>query len=111
MISRRRLLGNALTAFFSLRLMRGAAALAAVPGAPRTPLKEKDAVAMAFDYRQDARTVDPRLFPSYLKGQSCASCALIEFGTGRMRGCSLFPGKLVDAGGWCINWQQRGGKS
>jgi hypothetical protein len=111
MFSRRRFLGSTLTAFFALRLMRGAGALAAAPGAPRTPLAEKDAAAMAVDYQQDARAVDPRLFPNYRKGQTCATCALIEFGTARMRGCALFPGKLVAAGGWCSNWQQRGGKS
>jgi hypothetical protein len=108
MISRRRLLGGGLAALFALRLVR--AALAAVPGAPRTPLDEQDVAAKAYAYQQDARSVDPRLFPGYRRGQSCSTCALIELGSARMRGCSLFPGRLVAAAGWCRSWQVRGGK-
>lgn len=99
-----------LTAILGLRLVRGRGALAAVPAAPRTPLNEQDAAAKTFAYRQDARSVDPRLFPTYHRGQSCATCSLIDFGTARLRGCSLFPGKLVDAAGWCRSWQLRGTK-
>jgi hypothetical protein len=112
MINRRHLLGSVLlTAIAGLRLLRGPGALAAMPGAPRTPLDEREATAQAFAYRRDARSVDPRLFPTYRKGQSCASCALIEFGTARSRGCSLFPGRLVAAAGWCHGWQLRGSKA
>jgi hypothetical protein len=82
-----------------------------VPNAPRRLLDEPDPAAKAVAYQQDARKVDPRLFPTYRRGQSCATCSLIEFGTARVRGCSLFPGKLVAAGGWCNVWQLRGGKS
>jgi hypothetical protein len=109
MISRRRLLnGTLLAAIVGIRVMRGSDAFGA---APRTPLDEKDAAAAAVAYREDARRVDPRLSPTYRRGQSCATCALIEFGTARLRGCSLFPGKLVAATGWCRLWQLRGGKS
>ena len=109
MISRRRLLnGPLLTAFIGIRVMRGSEAFGA---APRTPLGEKEAAATAVAYREDARRVEPRLFPTYRRGQSCTTCALIEFGTARLRGCSLFPGKLVAATGWCRLWQLRGGKS
>lgn len=98
-----------LTAFISLRAVGGSRA--PVPGAPRTPLDEQDAAAKAVAYQQDARKVDPRLFPTYRRGQSCTTCALIEFGTAPMRGCSLFPGKLIAAAGWCNVWELRGGKS
>ena len=109
MISRRRMLKfTLLTAVIGIPVMRGSGALGATP---RVPLDEKAAAAKAVAYQQDARTVDPRLFPTYRRGQSCATCALIEFGTARLRGCSLFPGKLVAATGWCSVWQLRGGKS
>jgi High potential iron-sulfur protein len=112
MTSRRRLLKTALlTALTGLGVVRGSEALGAAPRAPRTPLEENDAAAKAVAYQQDARKVDPRLFATYRRGQSCATCALIEFGTARLRGCSLFPGKLVAAAGWCSAWQLRGGKS
>jgi hypothetical protein len=111
MISRRGMLSSALlTAFGGLGMAGGSRALGAEPGAKRTPLDEKDPAAKAVAYQQDARKVDPRLFPTYRRGQSCTTCALIEFGTAPLRGCSLFPGKLVAAAGWCTAWQLRGGK-
>lgn len=111
MITRRRILNSALlTALTGLPVASGARSLGA-PGAPRTPLDEQEAAAKAIDYRQDARKVDPRLFPAYRRGQSCTTCSLIEFGTAPMRGCSLLPGKLVAAAGWCSVWQLRGSKS
>jgi len=108
MISRRRILNGALfMTLIGIRAVRGATALAAKPGAPRKPLDEQDPTAEALGYRQDARKVDPKEFPTYRSGQACSTCALIEIGTARLRGCSLFPGKLVSAGGWCSGWQQR----
>jgi High potential iron-sulfur protein len=112
MINRRRKLNSALfTALIGLLVERGSRALGAAPVAPRAPLDERDAAAKAVAYQQDARKVDPRVFPTYRRGQSCATCALIEFGTARLRGCSLFPGKLVASAGWCSVWRLRGGKS
>ena len=111
MINRRHLLaGVLLAATAGLRIARGPDALAATAAALRTPLDEQDAAAKAQAYEEDARGVDPRQFPTYKRGQSCSTCALIEFGTARMRGCSLFPGKLVAAGGWCRSWRLRGSK-
>ena len=111
MTSRRQLLKSVLLATpIGLCAVRGSGALAAATGAPRTPLDEQDAAAKALGYRQDARSVDTQAFPAWRRGQSCSTCALIEFGTARQRGCSLFPGKLVAAGGWCSGWQQRGSK-
>ena len=112
MISRRRMLNSALlTTLIGLRVVGGSKVLGAAPAAPRAPLDEQDPAAKAVVYQQDARKVDPRQFPNYRRGQSCATCALIEFGTAPLRGCSLFPGKLVAAAGWCSVWQLRGGKS
>ena len=111
MISRRRLLNSALlTACSGLGVVGGSRTFGAVP-AKRTPLEEREVAAKAVAYQQDARKVDPHLFPTYRRGQSCTTCALIEFGTAPMRGCSLFPGKLVAAAGWCNVWQLRGSRS
>ena len=100
-----------LTAFSGLRVAGGSRALGAEPGAKRTPLEEQEVAAKAVGYRRDARKVDPGQFPTYRRGQSCTTCALIEFGTAPLRGCSMFPGKLVAAAGWCTAWQLRGAKS
>jgi hypothetical protein len=57
---------------------------------------------------ESAAKVDAKANPTWRRGQSCATCALIEFGTGRARGCSAVPGKLVLATGWCKVWRLRG---
>jgi hypothetical protein len=109
MNSRRRLLkGALLMTLIGLRAASGSRALGAA--APRTPLEEQDAAAKVLGYRQDARSVDPQAFPTWRRGQSCSTCALVEFGTARLRGCTLFPGNLVASAGWCSGWQQRGAK-
>lgn len=112
MIRRRRMLtGALLTTFIGLSVGRGSRAFAARPSETRILLDEKDPAAKAVAYQENARNVDPRLYPTYRRGQSCTTCALIEFGTARIRGCSLFPDKLVVAAGWCNVWKLRGTKS
>ena len=38
-------------------------------------------------------------------GQSCANCALVQGADGdAWRPCQIFPGKLVNAEGWCSVW-------
>jgi hypothetical protein len=76
----------------------------------RTLLDPSEPEAMAVAYVHDARTVDPAKFPAFESGQTCQTCALLESGTGRMRGCSLFPGRLVMPTGWCTAWVPRGGR-
>ena len=111
MINRRHILKRIVFAtLIGLRVARGPGALAAVPAGPRTALTEQEAAAKVLGYRQDARSVDAHAFPAWRRGQSCATCALIEFGTARLRGCSLFPGRLVAASGWCSGWKMRGSK-
>lgn len=42
---------------------------------------------------------------SSVDGQTCANCALIQGADGdAWRPCQIFPGKLVDAEGWCSVW-------
>ena len=38
-------------------------------------------------------------------GQTCANCALVQGADGdEWRPCQIFPGKLVNANGWCSVW-------
>ena len=38
-------------------------------------------------------------------GQICANCALVQGADGdEWRPCQIFPGKLVNAKGWCFVW-------
>ena len=74
----------------------------------RTLLGEDEPAAVAIAYIANARNVDAKKFPAYRRGQSCVTCAFIEFGTGLQRGCTLVPGRLVMAPGWCKVWKLRG---
>lgn len=58
--------------------------------------------AKALSYVHDAANVDKSKQPRYQEGQNCANCALFQAkGDEEWAGCSIFPGKLVNAAGWC----------
>jgi hypothetical protein len=70
---------------------------------PRVDIK--DPAAVALGYTEDAALVDTKKYPSYAKGSTCENCLLLEGKEGsHYRPCSLFPGKLVAAKGWCTGW-------
>ena len=65
-------------------------------------LSEDDPQATALSYFEDATRADSARFPRYQAGQMCANCALFLGEEGSPVGpCSIFPGKLVNAAGWC----------
>lgn len=76
----------------------------------RTLLDEREPAARNIGYVANAREVDVKTNPGYRRGQSCATCTFIDFGTARHRGCSLVPGRLVEAAGWCRLWKLKGSK-
>ena len=67
-------------------------------------LAEDDAMAAAMKYTHDASTVDPATRANPAADQNCANCALIQGDSGEWRPCQIFPGKLVNEGGWCSVW-------
>ena len=70
-----------------------------------TKLEESDPTAQALKYVHDASSVDPASRPNPAPEQTCANCALIQGADGdAWRPCQIFPGKLVDANGWCSVW-------
>lgn len=77
---------------------RDAAAQAA---ASMPKLDVNDPVAKALMYVHDAKQAKG---PNYKAGQTCANCVQIQGTTGEWRGCTAFPGKLVNANGWCSAW-------
>jgi High potential iron-sulfur protein len=83
---------------------------AAAANASRTLLDEKEPAAVKIGYVANSRKVDPAANPGFKRSHTCATCAYIEFGTARQRGCSLVPGRLVEAGGWCKLWKLKGTK-
>ncbi len=68
-------------------------------------IEESDPVAQSLKYVHDASTVDPASRANPAADQICANCALIQGTDGdAWRPCQIFPGKLVNANGWCSVW-------
>ena len=100
-----------------LSLARTAAAQGAAPppegweSFPRVD-EATDPTAIALNYKHDATAADragaakPGAPPEQ---QTCANCQLIQTDAGEWRPCSLFPGKLVAANGWCSSWVLKAG--
>ena len=73
-------------------------------------LSEDDPLAQAMKYVHDASTVDPASRTQPNEVQNCANCALIQGADGdAWRPCQIFPGKLVNANGWCSVWAPKAG--
>jgi len=68
-------------------------------------IDEADPVAQSLKYTHDASSVDPASRANPAAEQTCANCALIQGSDGaEWRPCQIFPGKLVNAAGWCSVW-------
>ncbi len=64
-----------------------------------------DPTAQALGYKHDVANVDTEKYPAYRAGQACANCTLYQGASGdTWGGCQLFPGKLVNANGWCSGY-------
>ena len=75
---------------------------AAPAGADMPKLAVDDPQAKALSYVEDATSIDSAKQPRYQPGQACSNCALYQDSDGaEWAGCSIFPGKLVAAAGWC----------
>lgn len=101
-------------------LAAGAAGIVGIPLAAATSrraradtmelpkLGEDDSAAKALAYVHDASNIDTAEFPSYQAGSNCANCQLYTGGPdGAWGPCSIFPGKLVSANGWCRTWVKK----
>ena len=74
-----------------------------VTGADLSRLDQSLPQAQAFAYVNDAATVDSAAQPAYQAGQACANCSLFQGDDGDEWGpCSIFPGRAVNAAGWCM---------
>jgi len=90
---------------FLTLLAASAAAAAVLPAAAADlpPLPETDPTAQALGYKADASQVDAAKYPQHTAQQSCANCKFFQ-GTGASGPCQLFPGKSVNAKGWCAGY-------
>lgn len=83
-------------------------AVAAEASLPR--LDEKDPLAVAMGYVHDAKKIDPNKVPQYKPGSKCSNCLQLTGKEGdEWRPCNIFPGKLVNANGWCKVWVPKPG--
>jgi High potential iron-sulfur protein len=65
-------------------------------------LGDKDPMAVALGYVEDAKKVDLKKNPTYKVGSVCSNCLQMQGKAGDpYRPCNIFPGKLVSAKGWC----------
>jgi hypothetical protein len=68
-------------------------------------LSEDDPMAQAMKYTHDASSVDPATRNNPAPEQNCANCALAQGAEGdAWLPCQIFPGKAVNANGWCSVW-------
>lgn len=100
-------------------LLRTAVALAAVPLARTLPaasaeslphLSETDPMAKALKYFHDAGAAPRTDRPGTSAAeQYCHNCRFIQAESGEWRPCQIFPGKAVNANGWCVSWLEKPG--
>jgi hypothetical protein len=91
-----------------LKVAAGTTAAAVVMGGlPRfaraadlPPLSSSDPTAKALDYVEDA---SKSANPKYKAGDDCANCQFYSGGPTGRGPCQLFPGKSVNAKGWCVS--------
>jgi FtsP/CotA-like multicopper oxidase with cupredoxin domain len=71
-------------------------------------LAQADPTAQALGYHDSANTVDAKQFTTYQPAQSCSTCMQLQGTAGQpWRPCTIFPGKLVNANGWCKVWVKK----
>mgnify|MGYP001954299818 CR=1 FL=1 len=68
-------------------------------------LDPSDPVAQSMRYTHDASSVDAASRANPAEDQNCSNCALVQGEDGdAWRPCQIFPGKMVNADGWCSVW-------
>ena len=81
---------------------------AAADGGP-PHLLPTDSNAVALAYHEDSSKVDEKAFPNYKPDQKCSTCLQLQGKVGDpWRPCNIFPGKLVNANGWCRVYVKKG---
>lgn len=71
-------------------------------------LTEADPTAVALGYKEDAKKIDVKKYPTYALGQQCSNCKLYAGKpTEPAAPCSIFAGKSVNGKGWCVAWVKK----
>lgn len=98
------MLGGAVSIPLASLVAHGTAVASELP-----KVEEADPLAASLKYKHDA-TQAPRVDKAGTPAaqQLCSNCQLAQ-GEGEWLGCSIFPGKAVNANGWCTAWIKRAG--
>jgi hypothetical protein len=82
-----------------LPLLKSVAAFAAA----LPHLSRDDPAAKSLAYTEDASKLDSSKEPTYKAGSKCSGCLQYQGGqaSGGYAPCNAFPGKSVNANGWC----------
>ena len=97
--SRRALLKRAALGLSLAPVAAAIASAAAAPPAALPLISEQDPAAKAVHYVEDASRAK-----GAASGADCSSCSIYSAADSSKGTCSLFPGKLVKAAGWCSSW-------
>jgi hypothetical protein len=95
---------------FLMQVVAGSTALIASRAMAQAParLPETDPQAAALGYKEDTTKVDAKKYPKHDKAQKCSNCQLYTGKASEAYGpCSIFPGKVVAANGWCTAWVKK----
>ncbi len=105
--SRRRFL--MLVAGAAAALPLGYSSLPAQAAAGLTHLAPDDPSAKSLGYTESAGKVDPAKEAVFKKGSKCQDCALYQSAQAQSgyAPCAAFPGKSVNANGWCRAYAPR----
>jgi hypothetical protein len=98
------IIGGAATVPLASLISSGTAVASDLP-----KVDENDPMAASLQYKHDA-TQAPRVDKAGTPAaeQVCKNCQLAQ-GEGEWVGCTIFPGKVVNANGWCNAWIKRAG--
>lgn len=96
---------------FFMQVAAGGSLLAASQAMAQTAppkVDEKDPQAVALGYVKDTAKADQKKFPKHTAEQKCENCQLYTGKPKELSGpCPLFPGKHVEAKGWCSAWVKK----
>lgn len=102
--SRRRFLKVAAGTTAAAALMGGLPRFARAADLPH--VTDADPTAKALDYVEDAsKAANPKRKP----GTDCSNCQFYSGGATGYGPCALFPGKSVNAKGWCVSYSPKAG--
>ncbi len=111
LLSRREALKSLALGAGTLLVAGNAGADAAKPAAAPAALPHvgaSDPIAMALSYAESNKGIDAKKFPNFKPEQRCGNCLQSKGKEGdAWVPCNLFPGKVVNAQGWCKAYVKR----